>query len=152
MDIRCGKHISVSPLTGKKVERSNKRPVPGHWLHCNYLLYFVNFSILAHKNKMYLLEVEESLPIMRNKPTLNKNVSFASLYLCDKSVNESSIKYVNSNFLILEPLPPVRAHTLLAYTPPPLVPLYGSYFLKKIWQRYILWITIDQRTTNNVTK
>ena len=68
---------------------------------------------------MYLLEVEESPPIMWNKPTLNKNIGFVSLYLCDKSVNGSSINYVNSDFLILEPLPPVRAHTLLAYTPPP---------------------------------
>ena len=67
---------------------------------------------------MYLLEVEESLPIMWNKPTLNKNISFASLYLCDKSVNGSSINNANSDFLILEPLPPVRAHTLLACTPP----------------------------------
>ena len=31
-----------------------------------------------------------------------------------------------------------------------LVRAYGSYILKKIWHGYILWININQRTTNSV--
>ena len=61
------------------------------------------------------------------------------------------------------PSPPVGAHTLLAYKHThrhtntrthtythTLVRAYGSYILKKIWHGYILWININQRTTNSV--
>ena len=31
-----------------------------HLLHCNFLPSFDNFSVLAHENKRYLLEIKES--------------------------------------------------------------------------------------------
>ena len=55
--------------------------------------------------------------------------------------------------------PPLCAHRLLPYTQTHThththararALAYGYYFLKKIWQRYILWININQRTTNSV--
>ena len=58
------------------------------------------------------------------------------------------IKYVRSHFVILD----VRAHTLLAYTTSPKVRAHRFCFLKKICQRYILQITINQRTRNKVIK
>ena len=84
LDIRSGKHIDVSPLTGKKVKPINNSAVRDHLLYCNYLPSFDNFSILSHENKKFLLEIKKSLLIMRDKPSLNRNISSAPLYLFDK--------------------------------------------------------------------
>ena len=77
LDIRSGEHIGVSPLTGKKVKPVSNSAVHDHLLHCNYLPSFDNFSILAHENKTFLLEIKESLLIARDKPLLNRNISSA---------------------------------------------------------------------------
>ena len=81
----------MSPFTGKKVKPSNNSAVfdhnsaaCDHLLHCNSLPSFDNFSVLAHKNKKHLLEIKESLRIMRDKPLLNRNITSALLYLFDK--------------------------------------------------------------------
>ena len=84
LDIRSGEHISVSPLTGKKVKPSNNSAICDHLLHCNFLPSFDNFSVLAYENKKYLLGIKESLLIMRDKPSLNRNINSAPLYLFDK--------------------------------------------------------------------
>ena len=83
-DIRSGKHIGVSPLTGNEVKLSNNSAICHHLLHCNFLPYFDNVSVLTHENKKYLLEIKESLLIMRNKPSPNRNINSAPLYLFDK--------------------------------------------------------------------
>ena len=54
LDIRSGEHIGVSPLTGKKVKQSNNRAACDHLLHCNFLSSFDSFSVLAHKNKVFI--------------------------------------------------------------------------------------------------
>ena len=77
-------HIGVSPLTGKKVKPSNNSAICDHLLHCNFLPSFDNFSVLAYESKKYLLEIKESLLIMRDKPSLNRNINSAPLYLFDK--------------------------------------------------------------------
>ena len=84
LDIRSGEHIGVSPLTGKKVKPSNNSAICDHLLHCNLLPSFDNFSVLAYESKKYLLEIKESLLIMRDKPSLNRNINSAPLYLFDK--------------------------------------------------------------------
>ena len=84
LDIRSGEHIGVSPFTGKKVKPSDNSAICDHLLHCNFLPFFDNFSIFAHENKRYLLEIKESLLIMRDKPSLNRNINSAPLYLFDK--------------------------------------------------------------------
>ena len=84
LHIRSGEHIGVSPLTGKKVKPSNNSAICDHLLHCNFLPSFDNFSVLAYENKKYLLEIKESLLIMRDKPSLNRNINSAPLYLFDK--------------------------------------------------------------------
>ena len=83
-DMRSGEHIGVSPLTRKKVKPSNNSAICDHLLHCNFLPSFDNFSVLAHENKKYLLETKESLVIMRDKSSLNRNINSASSYLFDK--------------------------------------------------------------------
>ena len=82
LDIRSGEHIGVSP--GKKVKPSNSSAIWDHLVHCNFLPSFGNFSVLAHENSKYLLEIKESLLIMRDKASLNGNINSAPLYLFDK--------------------------------------------------------------------
>ena len=80
LDIRSGEHIGVSPLTGKKIKPSNNSAICDHLLHCNFLRSFDNFSVLAHENKKYLLEIKERLLIIRE----HRNINSAPLYLFDK--------------------------------------------------------------------
>ena len=88
LDIRYMEHICLSPLTGKKVKPINNSSVRDHLLLCDYLPSFENFSILAHENKKFLLEIKESLLIMKDKPSLNRNISSAPLYLFDKVLQD----------------------------------------------------------------
>ena len=48
--------------------------------------------VLAHENKKYLLKIKESLLIMRNKPSLKRNIDSATLYLFDE-VNKFPNKF-----------------------------------------------------------
>ena len=40
LDIISGEHLSVSPLTGKKVKPSNNSTICDHLLHCNFFTFF----------------------------------------------------------------------------------------------------------------
>ena len=70
----------MSPLTGKKIKSTNNSADRYHLLHCICLPSLGYFSILVHENKKYLLEIKESLLIMNEKPSLNRNMSSASFY------------------------------------------------------------------------
>ena len=70
-----------------------------HLLHCDCLPPFDNFSILAHENRKHLLEIKESLLIMRDKASLNRNIKSAPLYLFDK-VSEQVLDYFTLAYLI----------------------------------------------------
>ena len=84
LDIRSGKHIGVSLLTENNVKPSNNSAVCDHLLHCNFLLSIDNFIVLTLENKKYLLKIKESLLIMTDKSSLNRNINSAPLYLFDK--------------------------------------------------------------------
>ena len=84
INIRPEEHIGLSPLTGKKVKPSNNSASCDHLLHCDFSPSFDKFSILARENETYLSEIKESLLIMRDKLSLNKNINFAPLYLFDE--------------------------------------------------------------------
>ena len=43
-----------------------------------------NVNVLIKENTKFLLELKESLLIMRDKPSLNRNIRSAPLYLFDK--------------------------------------------------------------------
>ena len=79
LDIRSGKHIGVSQLTGKKVKPSNSSAICDHLLYCNFLAFFYNSNVLAHGKKKYILEIKESRLIMRDKPSLNRSIISASI-------------------------------------------------------------------------
>ena len=84
LEIRSGEPLDVSPLAAKKVKPSNNSAICDQLIHCNFLPSFDNFSVLAHENKKYLLEIKESLLIMRDKPPLIQNINSAPLLLFDK--------------------------------------------------------------------
>ena len=74
---------------------SNNSAICDHLLHCNFLPSFDNFSVLAYENKKYLLEIKESLLIMRNKPSLNRNINSAPLSLFDSLLTSFSLFHVS---------------------------------------------------------
>ena len=80
LDVRIGEHIGISPITKKQVKPKSSF-VADHLLFCNHSASYDNFSILTHENKKFLLELKESLLIMRDEPSLNRNITSAPLYL-----------------------------------------------------------------------
>ena len=83
LNVRIGEHIGISLLTKKKVKPKGSA-VCDHLLLCNHSPSFENFSVLTKENKKFLLQLKESLLIMRDKPPLNRNIRSAPLYLFDK--------------------------------------------------------------------
>ena len=81
--VRIGVHIGTSLLTRKKV-KPNGSIVSDHFLLCNHSPSFENFSVLTKENKKFMLELKESLLVMTDKPTLNRNIRSAPLYLFGK--------------------------------------------------------------------
>ena len=84
LNVRIGEHIGISPLTRKQVKPKNSS-VADHLLLCNHSASYDDFSILTHDNSKFLLELKESLLILRDKPSLNRNITSAPLYLFDKA-------------------------------------------------------------------
>ena len=82
LNVRIGEYIGISPLTRKQVKPKNSS-VADHLLLCNHSGSYDDFSILMHEKKRFLLELK-SLLIMRDKPSLNRNITSAPLYLFDK--------------------------------------------------------------------
>ena len=83
LNVRIREHIGISPLTRNKV-KSKDSAVSDHLLLCKHSSSFENFSILTNENKKFLLELKESVLIMRDKPSLKRNIRSALLYLFEK--------------------------------------------------------------------
>ena len=73
-------HMGVSALTNKTVCNSTHTAIKEH-CKTGHIAGFDNFSILARADSTYLLELKESLFILRDNPVLNKTISSAPLYL-----------------------------------------------------------------------
>ena len=84
LKVRSGEHIGISPLTFKKMKPSKESSIRDHLLECDNNPSFDQFTICAHGNKKYLLEIKDSLLIKRVQPVLNKNIGSATLHLFDK--------------------------------------------------------------------
>ena len=69
-----GKDIGISPFIKKKVQPRKDSPGYHHLLNCNFSLTFEDFIVLFHENKKYLLELKESLLIMRERPPMNRSI------------------------------------------------------------------------------
>ena len=74
----------MSTLTKKQVKSKNSS-VADHLLLCNHSASYDDFSNLTQENKKFLLELKESLLIMRDKPSLKRNITLAQLYLFDRA-------------------------------------------------------------------
>ena len=83
LNVRIGEHVGISPLTRKKVN-SKGSAVSHDFLICNHSPSVENFNVLTKENKKFLFELKESLLIMTDKPSLNRNIRSAPLYLFDK--------------------------------------------------------------------
>ena len=59
--------IGISPLTKKQVKPKNSS-VANHLLFCYHSASYDDFSIVMCEHKKFLLELEERLLIMREKP------------------------------------------------------------------------------------
>ena len=87
LNVRIGEHIGISSLTRKQVKPKNSS-VANHLLLCNHSTSYDKFSILTRENKKFLLELKESLLIMRDKPSLNRNITSAPLYYSTRPSNK----------------------------------------------------------------
>ena len=83
LNVRIVEHIGISPFTKKKVKPKGNA-VNGHLLLPNYSPSYENFSVLTKENKKSLLELKESILIMKEKPSLNRNIISAPLYQFEK--------------------------------------------------------------------
>ena len=84
MNVRIGEHIGISPLTRKQVKPKNSS-VADYLLVCNHSASYDDFSVLTRENKKFLLELKERLLIMRDKPSLNRNITSAPMYLFNRA-------------------------------------------------------------------
>ena len=84
LNVRIGEHIGISPITRKQVKPKNSS-IADHLLLCSYSASCDDFSILTCGNKKFLLELKENLLILRDKPSLNRNITSAPLHLFDKA-------------------------------------------------------------------
>ena len=80
-ELRSGEHIGISPFINSWVQSKKDIAVYHLLLNCNYSPIFQDFSVLCHENEKYLLELKGSLLVMRDIPSLNRNIDSASLYL-----------------------------------------------------------------------
>ena len=74
-------HMAVSALTGKT--SSSSAPliaVREHMLECDHRVCSEDFSIHCHAKNYFLLELKESLFILRDNPVLNKTIQSAPLF------------------------------------------------------------------------
>ena len=81
LSVRSDEHTGISPLTNKSVRPRKDSTVYYHLLNCNHSAPSEDFSILCHENKKYLLDTKESLLIMKDRPSINRNVRSVPLCL-----------------------------------------------------------------------
>ena len=80
LNVKIGEHIGTLPLPKKQVKPKN-RSVADHLPFYNHPASNDDFRNLTRENKKFLLELNESLLITRDKPSLNRNITSAPVYL-----------------------------------------------------------------------
>ena len=84
LKVRASEHIGISALTGKKI-KPTRSAVSDHHQTCTHQSSFDDFKVLSRGGETPILEIKESLFIMRDSPLLNRTISSSPLYLFDKS-------------------------------------------------------------------
>ena len=82
LNIGIGEYIGILPL--KKQVTPKNSSLADHLLICNHSACYDNFNILMRENKEFLLELKESLLIMRNESSLNRNITSTPSFLFDR--------------------------------------------------------------------
>ena len=85
LNVTTNEHIGALPLPKKQV-KPKKMSVADHLPFRNHPASYDNFRNLTRENKTILLELNESLLIMRDKPSLNRNITSAPLYLFGRAL------------------------------------------------------------------
>ena len=79
LNVRIWEHIRISLLTKKRVKPKGSA-VRDHLLLCKHSSSFKSFSALTKENRKFVLELKKS----RDKPSLNRKIRFAPLYLFER--------------------------------------------------------------------
>ena len=82
LNVGTGESIGILPLTKKYIYKNSS--LVDHLLFCNHSASYDYFSIVTCENKMFLPELNESLFIMKDKPSLNRNITSTPIYLFDR--------------------------------------------------------------------
>ena len=85
LKVMPGEHIRISSLASKKMKPSKESAICDHLLNCNNIPSFEDFTILTNGNNKFVLEINKSLLIKRDRPILNKNISSDKLFLFNYS-------------------------------------------------------------------
>ena len=83
LNARIGKHIRISALAKKK-NKPEGRVVSDYLLLCDHSPSFETFSVLTKDNRKSVLELKENTLMMRDEPSLHRNIRSAQLYLFDR--------------------------------------------------------------------
>ena len=81
LNVRSREHLSLSALTGKRVNNNKKSAVKDHCSFFNHVGSFEDFSILTYESNPFKLLIKEALLVSRDKPLLNKQVKSIPLQL-----------------------------------------------------------------------
>ena len=81
LNVRYREHLSLSALTGKRVNNNKKLAVKDHCLFFNHVDSFEDLSILTYESNPVKLLIKEALLVSRDKPLLNKQVKSIPLQL-----------------------------------------------------------------------
>ena len=73
--------VNLLSLTNKRVQHRKNDAVCYYLWNCNCLPCFDKLSVLFRKNKKYLSGLKESCFIMEDRPFINRNMHYATLYL-----------------------------------------------------------------------
>ena len=81
LKVRAGEHISMSPLTEKRVNNNKKSSVKDHCLLSGHVCSFEYFTVLNYESQKFKWLIKESLLVSKDKPLLNKQVKLMKLEL-----------------------------------------------------------------------
>ena len=74
----------ISSITKKQVNPKSSS-VGDQLSFCNHSASYDGFSTNTRENKKTLLELKESMLIIRDQPSLNSNITLTPFYLLDRS-------------------------------------------------------------------
>ena len=76
IECKIGEHVGISPLTKKQVKPTNSF-IDDHLLFCNQSSSYDNFSIQTSEKKVFIW-IERKPVLMRDQPSLNRNITSAN--------------------------------------------------------------------------